>query len=184
MTTPAPQPNSFDPQSSALTSMHTPDHPGGAAGQTAVPTCRICGAQPAATVSVRAHQGLLLMMRFRKFDGPFCRPCGIAVVRALTTKTLWQGWWSPFSLVFINAFTLVWNLVASRKLAALAPPGPTAPGATRIREGKPVHQRPMAYVAIRPLIGRGGALPTSSPTRERRTMCRQCDTTVTGLLGY
>ena len=138
MATPEAQPNSMSPQPPA-----------------AVPNCRICGAQPAAAVSIRAHQGLLLMMRFRKIEGPFCRLCGTAFLRELTTQTLWQGWWSPLSLVFINAFTLVWNLVASRKLAALAPPGPTAPGATRIREGKPVHQRPMAYVAIAPAIWAG-----------------------------
>lgn len=101
---------------------------------------------------MRAHQGLLLVMRFHEIDGPFCRSCGTALVRELTTKTLWQGWWSPFSLVFFSPFTLVWNLLASRKLAALPTPGPPAHGASRIQEGKPVHQRPMAYVAVLPLI--------------------------------
>jgi hypothetical protein len=132
--------------------MQTPTHAGIPAWQPTALTCRICEARPAATVTVRAHQGLLFMMRFHTVDGPFCRTCGTAVVRDLTTKTLWQGWWSPFSLVFFSPFTLVWNLFASRKLAELSPPGPTAPGTTRIPEGKPVHQRPMAYIAIVPLI--------------------------------
>ncbi|MET9393707.1 hypothetical protein ABZY20_25410 [Streptomyces sp. NPDC006624] len=159
MSTPAAQPN---PHASAYTpppwTMPAPDaaqasgssaHP---AWHSGVLACRICGAQPAAAVTVRAHQGLLLMMRFHKIDGPFCRSCGTALVRELTTKTLWQGWWSPFSLVFFSPFTLVWNLLASRKLAALPTPGPPAHGASRIQEGKPVHQRPMAYVAVLPLI--------------------------------
>lgn len=148
MATPAPQPAPFDSAYAAPGSpgaAQVPAHPGTSA-------CRLCGAQPAAQIAVRAHQGLLLMMRFHKIDGPFCRPCGTAAVRELTAKTLWQGWWSPFSLVFFSPFTLVWNLVASRKLTALPPPGPTAPGATRLQGGKPVHQRPMAYVAIIPLV--------------------------------
>ncbi|GHG13810.1 hypothetical protein ACFFSH_31095 [Streptomyces filamentosus] len=54
--------------------------------------------------------------------------------------------------MFFSSFTLVWNLLASRKLAALPTPGPPAHDASRIQEGKPVHQRPMAYVAVLPLI--------------------------------
>ncbi|MGW1615684.1 hypothetical protein ACWCQZ_40800 [Streptomyces sp. NPDC002285] len=108
---------------------------------------------------MRAHQGLLLMMRFHKILGPLCRSCGTALVPDLTIKTLWQGWWSPFSLVFFSPFTLVWNLVVSCRLAALPIPGPPAPGATRVQEGKPVHQRPMAYVATLPLNGRCGSSP-------------------------
>ncbi|MCX4682111.1 hypothetical protein OG413_43810 [Streptomyces sp. NBC_01433] len=150
MTAPAAQPSPFDPAYAGQDGVQAPAHHPG--WQPAVPACRLCGAQPAAAVAVRAHQGLLLMMRFHKIDGPFCRSCGTAVVRELTTKTLWQGWWSPFSLVFFSPFTLVWNLLASRKLAALPAPGPPALGAARVQEGKPVHRRPMAYVAIVPLI--------------------------------
>ena len=159
MSTPAPQPNTnasaytpppwAKPVPETASASAASAHPGWHNG---VLACRICGAQPAAVVTVRAHQGLLLMMRFHKIDGPFCRSCGTALVRELTGKTLWQGWWSPFSLVFFSPFTLVWNLVVSRKLAALPMPGPPAPGAARVQEGKPVHRRPMAYIAILPLI--------------------------------
>jgi hypothetical protein len=148
MTTPAAQPNPLDPPYVGQGTMGLPTYPG---WPTAL-ICRLCGAQPAADVTVRAHRGLLILMTFRRFEGPFCRSCGTAVVRRLTTATLWQGWWSPFSLVVFTPFTLVWNLVVSRKLATLSFPGPPAPGAVRIPEGKPVHQRPLAYVAVLPLV--------------------------------
>ncbi|MFJ2627689.1 hypothetical protein ACIO6T_30885 [Streptomyces sp. NPDC087532] len=148
MTTPAAQPG---PQQHGVpTDSHASAHTGQQPGTPA--RCRACWAQPAANVTVRAHQGVLVVMRFHKVDGPFCRACGRAVIRRLTTATLCQGWWSPFSLVFFTPFTLVWNLVAHRKLAALTPPGPPIPGAERIPEGKPVHQRPLAYVAVVPLL--------------------------------
>ncbi|MFK0179665.1 hypothetical protein ACIQVR_27265 [Streptomyces xanthochromogenes] len=128
--------------------MGLPVSPG---GQTAL-ICRLCGAQPAVDVTVRAHRGLLFLMTFHRFEGPLCRRCGTAVVRRLTTLTLWQGWWSPFSLVVFTPCTLIWNAVVSRKLTALPWPGLPAPGAVRISEGKPVYRRPLAYVAVLPFV--------------------------------
>ncbi|WP_329155811.1 hypothetical protein OIU91_41265 (plasmid) [Streptomyces sp. NBC_01456] len=159
MTTPAaPQPSSFGPPNpsyGAPAGMQAPAHPGATAWQPGAPICRNCGAQPAVAVTVRAHQGLLIVMRFHKLDGPFCKACGTAVVRQLTTNTLGLGWWSPLSLVIFTPFTLIWNLVVSHKLAALPQPGPALPGASRLQEGKPVLRRPMAYLAIAPLIWAG-----------------------------
>ncbi|MFJ8011619.1 hypothetical protein [Streptomyces sp. NPDC096339] len=171
MTTPAaPQPNPYgtanpygttnpygptNPPHGAPAGMQAPAHPGAPAWEHGAPFCRSCGAQPAAKVTFRAHQGLLIMMRFQKVEGPFCKSCGTSVARQMTTATMGLGWWSPFSLVFFSPFTLIWNLVAGRKLAALTPPGPALPGGTRLPEGKPVHQRPMAYLAIAPLIWAG-----------------------------
>ncbi|WP_172384711.1 hypothetical protein [Streptomyces sp. MNP-20] len=120
--------------------------------RTVQPYCRFCGAQPTADVTIRAHQGLLVIMRFQSEAGPWCRVCGIALVRHLTTRTLWQGWWSPFSLALLTPFTLISNLAAYRRLTALEPPGPVAPGAARPLEGAPVLKRPLAYVALVPLI--------------------------------
>ncbi|PNE43449.1 hypothetical protein AOB60_00510 [Streptomyces noursei] len=131
--------------------MHPPAQADGTAWWSVAPYCRICGARPALQVTVHAHQGVLMWMRFHREDGPFCRSCGIAVVRELTTKTLWQGWWSPLSLVGFTPIALICNFSVRRKLTTLAPPGPSAPGATRKIQGKPVHQRPLAYVALVPL---------------------------------
>ncbi|MCC2279728.1 hypothetical protein LKL35_30515 [Streptomyces sp. ET3-23] len=91
------------------------------------------------------------MMRFLKLDGPFCRTCGTAVLRDMTAKTMWQGWWSPISLVIITPFTLIWNAVVNAKLKKLAPPVPGQPG-QQLDPGKPLLQRPAIYLALIPII--------------------------------
>ncbi|WP_331718354.1 hypothetical protein [Streptomyces sp. NBC_00624] len=121
----------------------------GQPAQAPMPGCRVCGAHPAEGFTVRAHQGLLVVMRFEKLDGPFCRTCGRAVIRQMTTRTLLLGWWSPLSLVAITPFTLLWNLVAHRKFSKL-PASTPAPGRQSLPEGTPVHRRPVAYVALIP----------------------------------
>ncbi|MBT2382187.1 hypothetical protein J7E86_00990 [Streptomyces sp. ISL-11] len=99
---------------------------------------------------MRSHQGLVLLMRFTRLEGPFCRTCGTSVFRDMTTRTLWQGWWSPFSLVLINPITIVINLVARAKLNKLPEPVPGQPG-PQLQPGKPVTSRPVALVALIPL---------------------------------
>ncbi|MEU3725974.1 hypothetical protein [Streptomyces sp. NPDC031705] len=130
-----------------------PQHPQYAAPHphAQVPGCRNCGAPEAANFAVRAHVGVLVLMRFHTLNGPFCRQCGRALVRTMTTKTLCQGWWSPLSLVVFTPFTLLWNLIAAMKFAKLPHPTP-APGHRPLDEGPPVHARPLAYVAIIPLL--------------------------------
>ncbi|RKT06232.1 hypothetical protein BX286_4270 [Streptomyces sp. 3211.6] len=120
-------------------------------GHAPAPGCRNCGAPQAALFSVRAHVGVLVLMRFHTLNGPFCRPCGRSLVRTLTTKTLCQGWWSPLSLVIFTPFTLIWNLLAAIKFGKLPDPTP-APGRQPLEEGPPVYARPLAYVAIVPLL--------------------------------
>lgn len=90
-------------------------------------SCRFCGSVPAVQASFRGHQGFLIMMRFLKLEGPFCRSCGIAAHRSLTAKSLWQGWWGLASMV-INPVTMLLNLPQRRKINKLAPPLPGAPG--------------------------------------------------------
>ncbi|MFJ9338475.1 hypothetical protein ACIRP0_04170 [Streptomyces sp. NPDC101733] len=125
-------------------------HPGQYPGAPA-PGCRACGSPEAVNMTVRAHVGVLVLMRFHRVDGPFCRQCGRAMVRAMTTKTLCQGWWSPVSLVVFTPFTLIWNLIAATRFSKLPDPRP-APGRQSLEEGPPVHARPLAYVAILPLL--------------------------------
>ncbi|MFF9817730.1 hypothetical protein [Streptomyces sp. NPDC014006] len=90
-------------------------------------------------------------MTFRKLDGMMCATCGLAVYRALTTETLWQGWWSPFSLVLLTPFTLIHNLVVSRKVKKLQAPAPGQHG-QQIDPGVPIHRRPLAYVGLAPVL--------------------------------
>lgn len=94
------------------------------------PCCRFCGSTPAVNVTVRGHQGFLVMMRFLSLPGPFCRSCGEAAVRRMNLKSLWQGWWGLASLV-INPVTMLVNLATLsriRKLPAPVPPAPAASG--------------------------------------------------------
>lgn len=111
--------------------------------------CRVCGAQPTAPGTVRGHQGLVLMMRFLSTHGPFCRDCGTAVVRDMSAKTLWQGWWGPASL-FITPLTVLVNLVPRSAFRKLAPPvGGFRPP---LDPGKPLWQRPAALVIAAPMV--------------------------------
>ncbi|WP_234357273.1 hypothetical protein [Streptomyces sp. NBRC 110028] len=121
------------------------------AGVPQPPTCRICAAYPAVEVTIRGHVGMLLMMRFLKWQGPFCRTCGTAMRRQATTNTLWQGWWSPFSLFIFNPYTIINNLVVRGKLNKLPEPGP-ATHVARPDPGKSVLQRPASYVALVPIL--------------------------------
>ncbi|MBX9395108.1 hypothetical protein K4749_16255 [Streptomyces sp. TRM72054] len=113
--------------------------------------CRFCGGSPAADVTFRAHRGLVILMGFRKTDGPMCFTCGLAVYRAYTTHTLCVGWWSPLSLFVFAPLTLVRNVLAVRRVKRLPAPGPGTLG-PRYDPGVPVHRRPRAYVALVPVL--------------------------------
>ncbi|MFJ6718037.1 MULTISPECIES: hypothetical protein [unclassified Streptomyces] len=110
--------------------------------------CRFCGAQPAAPGTVRGHQGMVLMMRFLSTHGPFCRDCGTSIVRDMSAKTLWQGWWGPASL-FITPLTVLVNLVPRSAFRKLGPPvGGFRPP---LDPGKPLWQRPPALIIATPM---------------------------------
>lgn len=89
-------------------------------------SCRFCGSVPAAMATFRGHQGFLLLMRFLKLEGPFCRSCGIATHRGMTARSMWQGWWGLASMV-INPITMLINLPQRAKINKLAEPVPGAP---------------------------------------------------------
>ncbi|WP_285544578.1 LppU/SCO3897 family protein [Streptomyces lavendulae] len=111
--------------------------------------CRVCGCLPAAPATVRGHQGLLVVMRFLSLPGPFCRDCGTATYRRMSSDTLWQGWWGPLSL-FITPFTLLLNLgprAAFRRLGE--PAGGFRPP---LDPGKPLWRRPPALLVLVPVL--------------------------------
>ncbi|MEU6918728.1 DUF6508 domain-containing protein [Streptomyces olindensis] len=116
-----------------------------------LPMCRFCGGSPAVDVAFRAHRGLVVLMGFRRTDGPMCLTCGLAVYRALTTHTLAWGWWSPLSLFVFAPLTLVRNVLAVRKVKKLPAPGPGTLG-PRYDPGVPVRRRPRAYIALIPVL--------------------------------
>ncbi|MFF4354695.1 hypothetical protein [Streptomyces sp. NPDC001530] len=112
------------------------------------PPCRICAAQPAGDMTIRQHTGLLVAMRFSKMEGPFCRSCATAIHREMTTKTLAGGWWSPVSLVLFTPLTLLWNLYVRTKIRKLPQPTTPSPTGVVMDQGKPILQRPLAYVFL------------------------------------
>jgi hypothetical protein len=125
------------------------------------PRCRQCGSVPAAQVTFRGHRGLILLMQFLSAQGPFCRDCGIATFRTMTSRTLVQGWWGWLSFV-ITPFVLLINLVRVRKVSRLAPPMPHPDGHSvrPMPVGKPLYLRPTIAglavpLAIVGLIGFG-----------------------------
>ncbi|MFG2264771.1 hypothetical protein [Streptomyces sp. NPDC048720] len=109
----------------------------------------MCGAAPAAPVTVRGHQGMLVVMRFLRRQGVFCHTCALAVFRDMQADTLVMGWWGPLS-VFITPFTLLANLSALSGIRRI--PAPVTPGwRPPLDPGRPVFRRPAGILALIPL---------------------------------
>ncbi len=115
--------------------------------------CEVCGAAPAAAVTVRGHQGMIVIMRFLRREGVFCRTCGTAVFRKLQADTMMQGWWGPLSAI-ITPFVLLLNLSAWSTLRGLPEPT-TGSWHPPLDPGKPVMRRPAGLVAAMPLAALG-----------------------------
>ncbi|GAA3094077.1 hypothetical protein GCM10010530_19070 [Kribbella aluminosa] len=111
--------------------------------------CRFCGGYPAVEATVRGHQGMVILMRFLKLRGPFCRTCGIASVRDMTSKSLWQGWWGIGSSI-INPITMLMNIGPMQKFKGLPEPTP-GPGRP-MDPGKPLFQRPAILMLLLPFV--------------------------------
>ena len=111
--------------------------------------CRLCGSTPAAMVTPREHNGLIVMMRFKKNPGPYCRDCGLAVLRQMVNTTFVIGWLGMFSF-FVAPVTQLVNLGTWVRLRRLGPPqhhpDSGAPLPAPLDPGKPLARRPGPYV--------------------------------------
>jgi hypothetical protein len=96
---------------------------------------------------------MVVIMRFLRREGVFCRTCGTAVFRKMQADTMVQGWWGPLSAI-ITPFVLLMNLSARSTLRGL--PEPTT-GSWRppLDPGKPVMRRPAGLIAAVPLAALG-----------------------------
>ncbi|MER7983527.1 hypothetical protein [Streptomyces sp. NPDC095817] len=112
--------------------------------------CHVCRAQPVVTSGIKSHTGLILWSRSRTVTEPLCRQCGIALVRVMTTRTLWQGWWAPLSLLVHTPVALVGNARAYRQFKALPVSAPERWRPSLVL-GRPIWRRPEAYMALVPL---------------------------------
>jgi len=113
-------------------------------------SCRVCHRAPAANVSFHGHEGLLVLMRFSRTEGPFCRECGLAVYRDISAHTLLRGWWGVASL-FITAGVLVLNTVRRARVAALAESSRPVNDRT-LDPGKPLLDRASAFGLLVPAL--------------------------------
>ncbi|KUN07482.1 hypothetical protein AQI95_10690 [Streptomyces yokosukanensis] len=112
--------------------------------------CQVCGASPAAPMTIRGHQGMLVMMRFLRRHGTFCHTCGLAVFRKMQADTLVQGWWGPGSLL-ITPITLLMNLATLSRIRKLPAAAPVL--RPPLDPGRPVFRRPTGMVGLVPLTG-------------------------------
>jgi hypothetical protein len=129
---------------------HIPQQqPFGAPQQMQVTSCRLCGSVPAAPVKFRGHQGFVVIMRFLSLDGPFCRDCGLATFRSMTSRTLVQGWYGYASFV-ITPITVLMNIARRGKVAKLPAPQPNPWGPSRppMDPGAHLLARPMTLIGL------------------------------------
>lgn len=128
----------------------------GGGGPVPAAACQMCGATPAAPVTVRGHQGMLVIMRFLKREGLFCRTCALASFRDMQADTMVLGWWGPLSLL-ITPVTLLLNLSALSGIHRI--PEPATPGfRPPLDPGKPVFRRPVGVLALIPVCLLGLAM--------------------------
>ncbi|GAB2626741.1 hypothetical protein GCM10027168_68080 [Streptomyces capparidis] len=107
--------------------------------------CLVCGGAPAIHDTVRGHQGLIVLMRFLRAEGAFCRTCGIATYRDMTARTLLAGWWGPLSCL-ITPVTVLLNLAPRARFGALPPP--TGGWRPPLDPGKPLPARGPALLFL------------------------------------
>jgi hypothetical protein len=92
---------------------------------------------------------MVVIMRFLRREGVFCRTCALASFRDMQADTMVLGWWGPLS-VLITPFTLLSNLGALSGIRRI--PEPVAPGfRPPLNPGKPVFKRPAGILALIPV---------------------------------
>jgi hypothetical protein len=91
---------------------------------------------------------MVVMMQFLRLEGPFCRRCGLATFRRMTSATMWQGWWGYGSFV-ITPITVLINLVRRGKVASLPEPQPYPYG----QNGTPADPGPALLARPGTLVG-------------------------------
>jgi hypothetical protein len=116
------------------------------------PPCAYCGCTPTIDATIRGHRGMILVMQFLHQKGPFCRDCGIATFRSMTSKTLIQGWWGYISFI-ITPFIVLWNVIQRLRLGKLSPPAadPNGNSGTPMPVGKPLLLRAGSIGLVFPL---------------------------------
>jgi hypothetical protein len=123
--------------------------PAGYGGQAGMVSCRFCGSVPAVSTSFRGHQGMVVMMRFLRTEGPFCRDCGLGIFRHMTSRTLIEGWYGYASFI-ATPITVLANLIKRGKVARLPAPEPNPYGSSRrpMDPGPGLLARPITWIGL------------------------------------
>jgi hypothetical protein len=111
--------------------------------------CRVCGCVPAVQVTFRGHRGMVILMQYLTAKGPFCRDCGLATFRQMTSSTLVRGWYGYVSFG-ITPIVVISNAVKQRKVAELPAPMPSPYGQSRqpMDPGVPLMSRPQTIIGL------------------------------------
>jgi hypothetical protein len=113
--------------------------------------CVLCGHGPARNTVLRQVTGLVFWLSWQTVNGPFCRDCGVATFRAMTSRTLVTGWWGVVAFPF-NLYTVARNLVSGRRVAALDVPRRLEPVAAPLPApldpGPSLPARPGTWVGV------------------------------------
>jgi hypothetical protein len=70
--------------------------------------CQVCGRAPAAHLVIRRHVGMVVIQKWYKLKGYFCRDCGLKLLHDYTFRTVLEGWWGIISF-FVNWLVLLAN---------------------------------------------------------------------------
>ncbi|WP_327067984.1 LppU/SCO3897 family protein [Kitasatospora sp. NBC_01302] len=111
--------------------------------------CRVCGGFPAVDVTVRGHQGVIVLWKFPSRPGPYCQVCGTATVREMAQRTLVRGWWAVLSPLF-TLITLLRTRAAYQKIRQLPPPAPGTHG-PQLDPGTPLTKRGAIWMLLLPV---------------------------------
>jgi hypothetical protein len=94
---------------------------------------------------------MIVVMQFRSLKGPYCQDCGIATLRNMSGKTMWQGWWGFGSLIAAPV-TLLINVVHRIRFAGMVAPVRKPGSKPPIDKGKPLYLRPVILGLAVPLF--------------------------------
>jgi hypothetical protein len=86
--------------------------------------CWCCGRGPTKWVNFVAAIGRVVFVVEERYEGWFCRDCGLALFDKVMKRHIANTWWSPTSLLFGSTLGTGANLVERSKILKLAPPQP------------------------------------------------------------
>jgi hypothetical protein len=151
-----------------------------------VSECFMCGCGPATHATFQGYSGFLFWFTSQKFQGSFCRPCGLMLFRETQAINLTRGWWGIVILPML--YVAVANVFNFLKINRLPLPS--------VRDANVVTPLPFPSPRVRPVLGRlrvwiasgfaifiliswiGSSVQTGSPSGNTTTSNSETSTTV------